>query len=92
MNEYHARDGRDAAAVCEGVDDPDGVAWTRWDMCDADEKYLSGLEHAPADVARAIIVCETRRALMFEDMDEDERAAYMEYVLDRLEHDAEKLS
>ena len=74
-NEYHA----DAA-------DADPMKWTftRYDTSGADLAYLRSLQHAPASIARAIILVETRRALSFEDMDDDERDAYMEYTRERL--------
>lgn len=82
-NEYHA-DKTDA--------DPMKWTLTRYDTSGADLAYLRTLQHAPADVARAVIMGETLRALSFcTDMDADEREAYIEHTLDRLNDETASL-
>ncbi len=84
-NEYRVP-GRAASSLLAMKNrDAGSWGWIRGDACETSGDYLRTLRHAPLDIARTVIMCETRRALEFEDMDEEERAAYMEYTADRLE-------
>lgn len=75
-----------------GAHDINALELWRGDTCEASADYLRTLDHAPLDVARAVIMCETRRALGFEDMGDDEKAAYLEYTRNRLEDEIAALS
>lgn len=81
-NEYH-------------TDDTQGnpIEWcfVRYDTSGADVEYLRSLQHAPADVARAVIVIETRRMLAFEDMPDDEKESYLDFTRERLAYEATQL-
>lgn len=71
-----------------GDANPQTWNFVRYDTAGASVEYLQTLTPAPVDVARAVIMCETRRALQFEDMTQTERAAYLETKSDALEFDA----
>ena len=83
-NEYHKH----------GAADGDPLTWlfVRYDTAETSVNYLRGLKHAPADVARAVIILETNRRLEFSDMDEDEKEAYSEYTRERLDDEIRALA
>lgn len=57
---------------------------------EADTAYLETLTPAPAEIARDIIVIETRETISHNpDLDDDEKAAYIEFTRGRLEYETE---
>lgn len=74
--------------------------WTRHDMRDADGAYLSALDYAPDDIARAIITIENRRAAYWAALCEglegddltDGTEMYMTYLSDMLDTEFGKLT